>query len=153
MMQNFLRKHPAGILAAGAAIQIFTGVPAAWGVFQRAVCADYALEEARAALIFSFTIFFFGIGCILGGFLQDQKGPRTAGICGTILLGTGFVAAAFLPQKMPLAFYAVFSMPVGLGCAFLYPAVMSCAPSAVSFLKIRQKRRKTCQKAKMRPVK
>ncbi|MEG2672043.1 MAG: MFS transporter [Ruthenibacterium sp.] len=126
-MQNFLRKHPASILAAGAAIQIFTGVPAAWGVFQRGVCEGYRFDEAQASLIFSLTIFCFGIGCVLGGFLQDKKGPRTAGICGTVLLGAGFIAATFVPRAAPFAFYGAFSVPVGLGCAFLYPAVMSCA--------------------------
>ncbi|MEG1640104.1 MAG: MFS transporter [Ruthenibacterium sp.] len=127
MMQKFLRKFPASILAAGVAIQIFTGVPAAWGVFQRSVCEGYRLDEAQASLVFSLTIFSFGIGCVIGGFLQDKKGPRIAGLCGTVLLGAGFIAAAFVPRAAPFAFYGAFSAPVGLGCAFLYPAVMSCA--------------------------
>ena len=37
-MQAFLKQHRWVILAAGAAIQVLTGVPAAWGVFQRGVC-------------------------------------------------------------------------------------------------------------------
>lgn len=53
----------------GPAIQILTGVPSAWGVFQKAVCEAYELAEADAAMIFSFVICFFGIGCILGGLL------------------------------------------------------------------------------------
>ena len=70
-MQAFLKKYPWSILAAGAAIQILTGVPSAWGVFQKAVCETYELAEADAAMIFSFVICFFGIGCVLGGLLQD----------------------------------------------------------------------------------
>ena len=38
-----------GILAAGAAIQLLTGLPAAWGVFQQPVMEEYALSEAGAA--------------------------------------------------------------------------------------------------------
>ena len=37
MKQQFAAKHPWTILAAGAAIQILTGLPAAWGVFQQPV--------------------------------------------------------------------------------------------------------------------
>lgn len=127
-MQNFLKSHRWSILAAGAAIQVLTGIPSAWGVFQKSVCQGYELSEADGAMIFSFVICFFGIGCVLGGFLQDKKGPRAAGVAGTVLLGAGFLCAGlWLPAQNPWLFYGAFSAPVGLGCAFLYPAVMSCA--------------------------
>ena len=126
-LQAFLQKCPWSILAAGAAIQILTGVPSAWGVFQRGVCEGYALSAGSASMIFSLTIGFFGVGCILGGLLQDRRGPRAAGIAGAVLLAGGFCAASIVPAGAPWLFYAAFSMPVGLGCAFLYPAVMSCA--------------------------
>ena len=35
MKQQFAAKHPWTILAAGAAIQVLTGLLAAWGVFQQ----------------------------------------------------------------------------------------------------------------------
>ena len=126
-LQGFLQKHPWSILAAGAAIQILTGVPSAWGVFQRGVCEGYSLDADSASMIFSLTICFFGIGCILGGLLQDKHGPRAAGLTGAALLSAGFCAAGFVPEGQPWLFYGAFSVPVGLGCAFLYPAVMSCA--------------------------
>ena len=40
---DVLRGLHAAYLAAGAAIQVLTGVPAAWGVFQRGVCEGYSL--------------------------------------------------------------------------------------------------------------
>lgn len=126
-LQAFLQKCPWSILIAGAAIQILTGVPSAWGVFQRGVCEGYSLDAERASMIFSLTIGFFGIGCILGGLLQDKRGPRAAGLAGAMLLSGGFCAASIVPAGAPWLFYGAFSVPVGLGCAFLYPAVMSCA--------------------------
>lgn len=126
-LQAFLQKCPWSILAAGAAIQILTGVPSAWGVFQRGVCEGYSLDAESASMIFSLTIGFFGIGCILGGLLQDKCGPRAAGLAGAVLLSGGFCAASIVPAGAPWLFYGAFSVPVGLGCAFLYPAVMSCA--------------------------
>ena len=94
------------ILAAGAAIQILTGIPAAWGVFRRPVMAEYNLSRVEVSAVFSLTIAWFGVGCVLGGYLQDAKGPRTAGLWGTALLGGGGLCAprgsrAVLPGVQP----------------------------------------------------
>ena len=69
----------------------------------------------------------FGVGCVIGGFLQDRKGPRCAALWGTALLCGGFFAAALLPGEKGGFFFGVFSIPAGLGTAFLYPSIQSCA--------------------------
>ena len=90
MKQQFAAKHPWTILAAGAAIQVLTGLPAAWGVFQQPVMEEYGLSEQGAGYAFALLIAAFGVGCVLGGFLQDKKGPRCAALWGTALLCGGF---------------------------------------------------------------
>ena len=115
------------ILAGGAAIQIFTGIPAAWGVFQPPVMEEYGFEEGQASLVLSWLVASFGMGCVIGGFLQDKTSPRFAGLWGTALLTLGLGAAWLLPGGSPFWFYLAFGAPVGLGTAFIYPAVMSCA--------------------------
>ena len=80
MKQQFAAKHPWTILAAGAAIQVLTGLPAAWGVFQQPVIEEYGLSEQGAGYAFALLIAAFGVGCVLGGFLQDKKGPRCAAL-------------------------------------------------------------------------
>ena len=127
MKQQFAAKHPWTILAAGAAIQVLTGLPAAWGVFQQPVMEEYGLSEQGAGYAFALLIASFGVGCVLGGFLQDKKGPRCASLWGTALLCGGFFAAAFLPGWAGWGFFLAFSIPAGLGTAFLYPSIQSCA--------------------------
>ena len=127
MKQQFAAKHPWTILAAGAAIQVLTGLPAAWGVFQQPVMEEYGLSEQGAGYAFALLIASFGVGCVLGGFLQDKKGPRCAALWGTALLCGGFFAAAFLPGWAGWGFFLAFSIPAGLGTAFLYPSIQSCA--------------------------
>ena len=127
MKQQFAAKHPWMILAAGAAIQVLTGIPAAWGVFQQPVMDEFALSEEGAGDAFGILIAAFGVGCVLGGFLQDKKGPRCAALWGTALLCGGFFAAAFLPGRAGWGFFLAFSIPAGLGTAFLYPSIQSCA--------------------------
>ena len=126
-MQKLSPKHPWAILAAGAAIQVLTGLPAAWGVFQQPVMEEYGLSEQGAGYAFGILIAAFGVGCVIGGFLQDRKGPRCAALWGTALLCGGFFAAALLPGEKGGFFFGVFSIPAGLGTAFLYPSIQSCA--------------------------
>ena len=126
-MQQFSAKHPWAILAAGAAIQVLTGLPAAWGVFQQPVMDEYGLSEQGAGYAFGLLIAAFGVGCVIGGFLQDRKGPRYAALWGTALLCGGFFAAALLPGEKGGFFFGAFSIPAGLGTAFLYPSIQSCA--------------------------
>ena len=127
MKQQFAAKHPWTILAAGAAIQVLTGIPAAWGVFQQPVMEEYGLSEQGAGYAFAILIAAFGVGCVLGGFLQDSCGPRCAALWGTALLCGGFFAAAMLPGGSAGSFFLAFSIPAGLGTAFLYPSIQSCA--------------------------
>lgn len=72
VMHEMQKTRPWAILAAGAAIQVLTGLPAAWGVFQRPVMEEYGLSEQGAGYAFGVLIAFFGIGCVIGGFLQDK---------------------------------------------------------------------------------
>ena len=127
MKQQFAAKHPWTILAAGAAIQVLTGIPAAWGVFQQPVMEEYGLSEQGAGYTFGILIAAFGVGCVIGGFLQDSRGPRCAALWGTALLCGGFFAAAMLPGGSAGSFFLAFSIPAGLGTAFLYPSIQSCA--------------------------
>ena len=121
------KTRPWAILAAGAAIQILTGLPAARGVFQQPVMEEYGLSEQGAGLAFGILIAAFGVGCVIGGFLQDRNGPRRAALWGTALLCGGFFAAALLPGAAGGWFWGLFSVPAGLGTAFLYPSIQSCA--------------------------
>jgi OFA family oxalate/formate antiporter-like MFS transporter len=119
--------RPCAILAAGAAIQIFTGIPAAWGVFQQPVMEEYGFSQGQAGAAFSLLIAAFGVGCVLGGFLQDKHGPRAAALVGTALLCGAFFGASAYPAGAAWLFWLGFSLPAGLGGAFLYPSIQSCA--------------------------
>lgn len=115
------------VLAAGAAVQLLTGIPAAWGVFQRPVMEEYAFTRGQGMLAFAVLVAAYGVGCAVGGLLQDRHGPRFAALWGTGLLAAGFGAAALVPAHNAPLFLVVYSLPAGLGSAFLAPAVLACA--------------------------
>ena len=120
MKQQFAAKHPWTILAAGAAIQVLTGLPAAWGVFQQPVMEEYGLSEQGAGYAFALLIASFGVGCVLGGFLQDKKGPRCAALWGTAFLYPSIQSCAqkWYAGRKGLA-TGVIGGAVGLSGAFL----------------------------------
>lgn len=126
-MRRMVQRFPWMILLAGALLQILTGIPSAWGAFQKPVVETYALTEQSAGYIFSLLIGAYGVGCALGGFFQDRYGPRRAAWVGTVLLCAGVAVGGIIPQGKVWWFYLGFSIPAGLGSAFLSPAVLSCA--------------------------
>ncbi|WP_294541795.1 MFS transporter [uncultured Gemmiger sp.] len=121
------KKGAPQILAAGAAVQLLTGIPAAWGVFQRPVMEEYAFTRAQASMVFAVLVAGYGVGCAIGGLLQDARGPRFAAGWGTLLMGGGFLLAAAAPAGNAPLFLLAYSVPAGVGSAFLAPAVLACA--------------------------
>ena len=115
------------VLAAGAAVQLLTGIPAAWGVFQKPVMEQYGFTRGQAMLAFAVLVAAYGVGCAAGGLLQDRHGPRFAALWGAALLSGGFFAAAAVPAENGALFLLAFSLPAGMGSAFLAPAVLACA--------------------------
>ena len=97
------------ILAAGAAAQLLTGIPAAWGVFQQPVMQGYGFSRGQAMLAFAVLVAAYGVGCAMGGLLQDAHGPRFAGLWGTALLAGGFFAASLVPVANAVLFLLVYS--------------------------------------------
>ena len=54
------------VLAAGAAVQLLTGIPAAWGVFQRPVMEEFGFSRGQAMLCFALLVAAYGVGCAVG---------------------------------------------------------------------------------------
>ncbi|MCO7110883.1 MFS transporter [Gemmiger formicilis] len=67
------------ILAAGAAAQLLTGIPAAWGVFQQPVMQGYGFSRGQAMLAFAVLVAAYGVGCAVGGLCRT---PAARGLPG-----------------------------------------------------------------------
>ena len=120
------RKNGLTIAIIGAMMLLFSGVPSAWGIFRKEVCHEYGFGQEESAFVLNVTVAAFGIGCVIGGYLQDKKGSFLVCLIGSGLLSFSFGAVAFFAIPSIIWFYFMFCIPAGIGCAFLYPAVMSC---------------------------
>ena len=77
---------------------------------------------------FGILIAAFGVGCVIGGFLQDRNGPRRAALWGTAPALRRVLCGGPPARGTQAAwFWVLFSVPAGLGTAFLYPSIQSCA--------------------------
>ena len=107
MKQQFAAKHPWTILAAGAAIQVLTGLPAAWGVFQQPVMEEYGLSEQGAGYAFAqgwgvvacyagLTFCYSALAAVLPSLSTDLFGFPHAGVnYGFLALGQSVGSLAF----------------------------------------------------------
>ena len=129
MKQQFAAKHPWTILAAGAAIQVLTGLPAAWGVFQQPVMEEYGLCGAGGGLrLRPAHCLLWAWGACWAAFCRTNKGPRCAASVGhSPALRRLFCSGLSARLGRVGGFFLAFSIPAGLGTAFLYPSIQSCA--------------------------
>ena len=78
------------ILAAGAAAQLLTGIPAAWGVFQKPVMQGYGFSRGQAMLGFAVLVAAYGVGCTRWEVIRNVVIPYTrVGVVGGVMLGLG----------------------------------------------------------------
>ncbi|MFO7848634.1 MAG: OFA family MFS transporter [Spirochaetia bacterium] len=102
------------------------GAVYAWSIYRDPLAVilaghqNVSPESLSAPLnfVFSLIIFFFAVGAIPGGIIQDKIGPKKVTIIGGALLGLGLFLSSFATNVVHLyIFYGVFS---GLGIGFAY---------------------------------
>lgn len=114
-----------GVLIGGALVVVPGALPGLWGTFRKAVVEGYSISDGAAQSVFTVTMVCFGAACILTGLAGDKAGPKLVAGVGAALLALGFFASALLPQNMAKLLCITYGVPIGVGCACLYPTAMS----------------------------
>ena len=66
--------------------------------------SGFGPAQPQLSMFFAILVAGYGIGCAIGGFVQDQHGPRYAALWGTALLGGGSMGV--VPGVMGVAAFA-----------------------------------------------
>lgn len=114
-------------LIAGAVIQLCIGIIYIWSIFQPAVMEYYGWEAADASVTFSIMLATFVLGIVVGGRLNDKKGPRPVVFMGGIIFCTGIFLSSFVPQTMPQLIWLFYGGMAGFGVGAAYTSTISCA--------------------------
>ncbi len=69
------RKRRNAMMVFGAFAILFTGYPHVWSIYQPYVMKAAGWSTGQASICFYLPTMFFVLGNILGGRLQDKKGP------------------------------------------------------------------------------
>ncbi len=104
-------------LLGGVLMNLSLGSIYAWSLYVPALQADLGINRTQASNIFSISIVVFAIAFLLGGRLQDKKGPYIVSVIGSILVGLGFILSSRSSglMEMYLAYGVVLGTGVGVG--------------------------------------
>ena len=109
----------AGIAAAAVFMQMCLGIIYAWAVFRTPLEVAYGWSKTESVAPYRWSIAFFTLAMIVGGFWQDRKGPRLVASCGGVLLALGCALASVMGNT-PMGLNVAYGVVAGLGVGFAY---------------------------------
>ena len=121
------RKRRNAMMAFGAFAILFTGYPHVWSISQPYVMKSAGWSTGQASICFYLPTMFFVLGNILGGRLQDKKGPTPAVFIGGTVLTSGVLLSRYMLLPSPVWMYLTFGVMQGIGSGMIYAPILSTA--------------------------
>lgn len=107
-------------------IQVCVGILYLWSVFKVPVMTSFSWSKDAALMVSSYMVFAFCAGNLIGGILNDKKGPRLTATLGVIMFCVGIFLTSFLTKDTINLMYLTYCVLGGLGSGFAYGACISC---------------------------
>ncbi len=107
-------------------VQLCVGILYLWSVFKTPIVESFHWTASAAGMVSSYMLLAFVSGNLIGGFINDKKGPKTTCFCGMILFSLGIALTAFLTESTIGLIYLTYCVMGGLGSGFAYGACISC---------------------------
>jgi OFA family oxalate/formate antiporter-like MFS transporter len=82
-------------IVGGLCMNLALGAVYAWSIFVRPLEAEFGWTRAQVSVILTILVLVFGLTFIIGGRLQDKKGPFWVSITAVVLNSLGFFMAGF----------------------------------------------------------
>jgi OFA family oxalate/formate antiporter-like MFS transporter len=115
------------IVVAAVLVQLALGAVYAWSVFNKPLQDQFGWSKAQAVLPFEVVIGTIFIGSLIGGRIQDRRGPRPVALGGVVLYSIGVMLASLVSSSgqlwlLVLTYGAMGG--IGLGAAYITPIAM-----------------------------
>lgn len=120
------RKSPWVSIIACLVVQLCVGIIYLWSVFRTPIVTAFDWSADAAKMVSSYMLFAFVFGNLIGGFLNDKRGPKFTCILGVILFAVGVAATGLLTKNTISLIYLTYCVMGGLGSGFAYGACISC---------------------------
>lgn len=123
-----LNKKNAAILpiCCSLVVQLCVGILYLWSVFKTPIVEAFNWNAEAGQMVSSYMLLAFVTGNLIGGFLNDKKGPKTTCFWGVLLFSLGIGLTAFLTENTISLIYLTYCVMGGLGSGFAYGACISC---------------------------
>lgn len=112
-------------LISGALILFCLGIIYIWSIFNKPVMT-YFNNWADSSYTFNIMLVTFVLGILIGGRIQDKKGPRMVVLIGGILFAAGILLASIIPPTQPWLFAVCYGGLAGFGVGMAYTSTISC---------------------------
>ncbi|MEU6208101.1 OFA family MFS transporter, partial [Micromonospora musae] len=116
-----------GLVAAAVLVQLALGAVYAWSVFNEPLQQQFGWSKTQVVLPFTVAIGTIFIGSLIGGRIQDRRGPRPVALGGGVLYGIGNILASLTSSSDQLwllvVTYGVIG-GIGLGAVYITPIAM-----------------------------
>lgn len=107
-------------------IQICVGILYLWSVFKSPIVAAFSWSSEAAQMVSSYMLFAFVAGNLIGGFLNDKKGPKITAVLGVVMFSLGIGLTGLLTADTIEIMNITYCVLGGLGSGFAYGACISC---------------------------
>ena len=112
-------------LISGAIILFCLGIIYIWSIFNKPVMTYFG-DWKDASFTFTIMLVTFVLGILIGGRIQDKKGPRIVVLLGGILFAAGILLSSIIPPSLPWLFAVCYGGIAGFGVGMAYTAALSC---------------------------
>jgi OFA family oxalate/formate antiporter-like MFS transporter len=116
------------IAIAGTVVMVTIGCLYSWGLFTQPLLAAYGWDLRTTTWAYAIANFSVAaLGAVIGGFWQDQAGPRKVAMVGVALWGMGNMLAGFGTSVLGAPWlYATYGIigGIGAGMAYITPVAM-----------------------------
>ncbi|OFV96539.1 MAG: hypothetical protein A3F68_02715 [Acidobacteria bacterium RIFCSPLOWO2_12_FULL_54_10] len=106
------------IVLGGVLMNLSLGAIYGWSLFVPALRSDLTLTAQQTSLVFAIAIGVFAVSFLIGGRIQDKKGPYVVSMTGSILYSLGFLLTSQVSSLQGL--YWAFGLVVGVGAGLGY---------------------------------
>jgi OFA family oxalate/formate antiporter-like MFS transporter len=109
----------------GVCLNLAFGSLYAWSVFVLPLEKEFGWTRAQTSWVYTIAIAMTITGTVIGGRVQDRRGPRVSALFGGALLACGYLLSSTISSLLTL--YIAFGVVAGFGGGFGYAAPMPVA--------------------------
>jgi len=112
----------------GFIIQLCSGIAYMWSIFStgnNGVVAQLNWKSADSMLAFSLLLAMLTFGGMVGGIISKKISPKAAVAIGGVIMGGGFIFAAFANPQTAMTVWLGYGILGGFGCGMVYTNVIA----------------------------